>query len=98
MKLLIAKTRQMARLVCSGPTVRGVHTLIHLADNSFNPFPNFGFSGPMRPLYPLSPTRVVPDHIPRPDYAEEGSPAISSRAMRRNTDADHPLRNSHFRE
>jgi len=22
----------------------------------------------MRPVYPLSPTRKVPEHIPRPDY------------------------------
>jgi methionyl aminopeptidase len=48
-------------------------------NNSFNPFPNFGFSGSMRPLYPLSPTRVVPDHIPRPDYSEEGIPISENR-------------------
>jgi hypothetical protein len=70
---------QMACLVCFWPN-RGAHLLTPLADSSFNPFPNFGFSGPLRPIYPLSPTRVVPDHIPRPDYAEDGSPAVSSRA------------------
>ena len=80
------------------PIVRGVHTSTQLAENSFNPFLNFGFSGPLRPVYPLSPTRVVPDHIPRPDYAEDGSPAVSFRAMLRNTDADHPLRNPRLRE
>ncbi len=58
---------------------RRTHALIPLADSSFNPFPNFGFSGPLRPVYPLSPRRDVPDHIPRPDYAEDGSPAISYR-------------------
>ena len=26
----------------------------------------------MRPAYPLSVTRKVPDHIPRPDYAQDG--------------------------
>jgi hypothetical protein len=72
------------------PCWRTPVTVTHLADNPFNPFPNFGFSGPLRPTYPLSPRRVVPDHIPRPDYAEEGSPVISSRAMLRNTDADRP--------
>jgi methionyl aminopeptidase len=49
-----------------------------LAENSYNPFPSFGFSGPLRPVYPLSPKRVVPDHIPRPDYAEDGSAAFFS--------------------
>ena len=78
--------------------VLDVRPLTPLAENSFNPFPNFGFSGSIRPVYPLSPTRVVPDHIPRPDYAENGSPVISSRTMLRNTDADHPLRNTHFRK
>ncbi|KAG5637407.1 hypothetical protein H0H81_004665 [Sphagnurus paluster] len=28
----------------------------------------------MRPVYPLSKTRIVPDHIPRPDYAVGGQP------------------------
>ena len=79
----------MASLVCFWPN-RGTHPLTPLADSSFNPFPNFGFSGPLRPIYPLSPTRIVPDHIPRPDYAEDGSPAVSFRAPLRNTDADHP--------
>lgn len=52
--------------------------LTALAGGTFNPFPSFGFSGPLRPVYPLSPKRVVPDHIPRPDYAEDGSPAMLS--------------------
>jgi methionyl aminopeptidase len=32
----------------------------------------YQWTGPMRPHYPLSPKRVVPDHIPRPDYADNG--------------------------
>ncbi|KAE9387493.1 methionine aminopeptidase [Gymnopus androsaceus JB14] len=42
--------------------------------NSYNPFPNYSFTGTLRPLYPLSPKRAVPDHIPRPDYATTGKP------------------------
>jgi hypothetical protein len=38
----------------------------------YNPFPNYAFTGALRPVYPLSNTRKVPDHIPRPDYAEDG--------------------------
>ncbi|KAJ3725988.1 peptidase M24, structural domain-containing protein [Lentinula raphanica] len=42
--------------------------------NTYNPFPNFTYTGTIRPLYPLSPRRTVPDHIPRPDYAATGNP------------------------
>lgn len=42
-------------------------------DGTFNPFPDFSYTGSIRPVYPLSPKRVVPDHIPRPDYAEDGA-------------------------
>ena len=44
-----------------------------LVDGTFNPFGNFKFTGSVRPKYPLSPKRVVPDHIVRPDYAEDGA-------------------------
>ncbi|KAG6854304.1 hypothetical protein C0991_008199 [Blastosporella zonata] len=44
-------------------------------DGTYNPFPNYAYTGSIRPVYPLSNTRVVPDHIPRPDYAADGRPA-----------------------
>lgn len=80
----------LSRIVRSSPK-HGCHRLTFSADGSFNPFPSFGFSGLLRPVYPLSPTRVVPDHIPRPDYAEDGSPALLSRMTSRRTDAVHIL-------
>jgi methionyl aminopeptidase len=43
-----------------------------LTGDTYNPFPNYSFTGSLRPAYPLSPKRIVPDHIPRPDYAENG--------------------------
>lgn len=55
------------------------HKLIHKPANSqskpsiqqpFNPWPNFSFTGPLRPMYPLSAKRFVPEHINRPDYAD----------------------------
>jgi len=64
------------------------HKLIHelaknggslSSDGSYNPFPNYSFTGTVRPLYPLSKTRAVPEHIPRPDYAESGIPLSESR-------------------
>ncbi|KAG0090256.1 Methionine aminopeptidase 1 [Podila epicladia] len=39
-----------------------------------DPWPGYKYSGSLRPLYPLSPRREVPAHIPRPDYAETGIP------------------------
>ncbi|KAL0071433.1 Methionine aminopeptidase 1 [Marasmius tenuissimus] len=39
---------------------------------SYNPFPNYSYTGPLRPMYPLSGKRAVPDHIPRPDYVDDG--------------------------
>ena len=44
----------------------------NLLDGTFNPFQSFRFTGELRPLYPLSPRRLVPPGIPRPDYAEDG--------------------------
>ena len=73
--------------VCIVPNHDVYHYLPFSADGTFNPFPNFGFSGLLRPVYPLSPKRVVPDHIPRPDYAEDGSSNVPSRLTPRNTDS-----------
>ncbi|KAI4527840.1 methionine aminopeptidase [Schizophyllum commune Tattone D] len=47
--------------------------------NAYNPFPNYNFTGTLRPMYPLSPRRPVPDHIPRPDYAKDGVPTSEIR-------------------
>lgn len=40
----------------------------------YNPFPAYSFSGPLRPVYPLSPRRTVPERIRHPDYAQNGIP------------------------
>lgn len=47
-----------------------------LPDGSYNPFPSFDFTGSLRPAYPLSAKRLVPDNIPRPDYAEDGQSTL----------------------
>lgn len=41
---------------------------------SYDPFPSYEYTGPLRPAYPLSPKRVVPDHIAKPDYHRDGIP------------------------
>lgn len=52
--------------------------------NFFNPFPNFHFTGPLRPVYPLSPKRTVPKSIRHPDYAEDGIPKSGRSLVRAN--------------
>ena len=43
-----------------------------VSEGTFNPWPEFGYSGTLRAVYPLSPRRAVPDHIGKPDYAKDG--------------------------
>lgn len=52
------------------------HKALHKAQNTglYNPFPTFQFTGPLRPVYPLSERRTVPRSIPHPDYAYDGVP------------------------
>lgn len=52
------------------------------ATGFYNPFPSYSFTGPLRPVYPLSPKRTVPKSIPHPDYAASGIP--KSRSIGRN--------------
>ncbi len=52
----------------------------------YNPFPNFHFTGPLRPVYPLSPRRTVPKSIPYPDYAGDGIPRLEHTARRNKID------------
>lgn len=40
----------------------------------FNPFPTYPFTGPLRPVYPLSEKRVIPKSIPHPEWSESGVP------------------------
>ncbi|KAJ6547531.1 peptidase M24, structural domain-containing protein [Mycena capillaripes] len=53
---------------------------IYAADGTYNPFPNYNFTGPMRPAYPLSSKRKIPDHIQLPDYVSDGIPKSEMRA------------------
>ncbi|KAK0516300.1 hypothetical protein JMJ35_000903 [Cladonia borealis] len=52
------------------------HKAVHKTASTalYNPFPTFPFTGSLRPIYPLSPRRPVPDSIPHPNYARDGDP------------------------
>ena len=55
----------------------GLESKIDPETGNYNPFPTYPFTGPLRPAYPLSPKRQVPESIPRPDYAVSGIPKSS---------------------
>ncbi|KAL9617458.1 MAG: hypothetical protein Q9204_008484, partial [Flavoplaca sp. TL-2023a] len=53
------------------------HKVVHKAASGgtlHNPFPSFKFTGPLRPVYPLSPKRPIPAHITKPPWSEDGDP------------------------
>ena len=52
------------------------------ATQQYNPFPTFAFTGSLRPVYPLSPRRTVPESIPHPDYASDGIPRSERKSRR----------------
>ncbi|KAF1990295.1 methionine aminopeptidase [Aulographum hederae CBS 113979] len=54
------------------------------AEGHYNPFPTFPFTGPLRPVYPLSPRRELPESIKRPDYAADGTPYSEQIFINRN--------------
>ncbi|CCA75578.1 probable methionine aminopeptidase [Serendipita indica DSM 11827] len=37
---------------------------------TYNPFPSFHYAGSLRPVYPLSPRRIIPEGIAKPEWAD----------------------------
>lgn len=54
------------------------------ATGAYNPFPNFPYSGTLRPVYPLSPHRTLPKSIPHPVWWQDGNPKYSRSLTSRN--------------
>ncbi|KAF2148758.1 methionine aminopeptidase 1 [Myriangium duriaei CBS 260.36] len=54
------------------------------ATGHYNPFPTYSYSGPLRPVYPLSPRRTIPARIPHPEYAADGIPRSEQTFVGRN--------------
>lgn len=52
------------------------HKAVHKAASTalYNPFPKFNYTGTLRPIYPLSPRRIVPESIPHPPWSKDGDP------------------------
>jgi len=64
-------TYQLTRLLM---LLQPEHKVIHKSNASHNPFPTFSFTGSLRPAYPLSPKRTVPEYVPHPNYAKDADP------------------------
>ncbi|KAM7219235.1 Peptidase M24, structural domain containing protein [Rhypophila decipiens] len=61
------------------------HKLLHKKNTGiYNPFPSYPFTGSLRPVYPLTPRRKVPDHIAKPDWYKDGIPKYSPNMRRLN--------------
>lgn len=61
------------------------HKLIHkelAALQPHDPFPDYAYTGSVRPVYPLSPTRLIPANVPLPDHAKDGIPVAEQRIFR----------------
>ncbi|KAG0690273.1 Methionine aminopeptidase 1 [Pichia californica] len=64
---------------CNSTCFRGSfskHKAIHPKEGveSYNPFPEYSYTGNVKPSYPLSIKREVPNDIIKPDYAIDGTP------------------------
>ncbi|KAF8921336.1 peptidase M24, structural domain-containing protein [Mucidula mucida] len=73
----VQKTHKIVHALITGSTTS---TADAFEKGTYNPFPNYEYTGSMRPVYPLSGKRAVPDHIPRPEYADDGKPMAEVRA------------------
>ncbi|KAL8928317.1 MAG: hypothetical protein Q9172_001001 [Xanthocarpia lactea] len=70
------------------------HTIVHKTAKGktqnvtgpYNPFPSYSFTGTVRPVYPLSARRPVPNTIRQPDWAEDGIPKGEKRLNRSKVD------------
>lgn len=64
------------------------HKALHNKEDGLNdpydPFPNFKYTGSLRPHYPLTPKRTVPEHIEKPDWYSNGLPISEQRNDRLN--------------
>lgn len=58
----------------SWQTHKSIHKNENGNDEPYDPWPEFQYSGDLRPNYPLTAKRAIPKHIKLPDYANNGKP------------------------
>jgi methionyl aminopeptidase len=74
---------------CNSNCFRGSfsqHKAIHKKEGveTYNPFPEYAYTGDIRPEFPLSLRREIPDNIVKPDYAKNGEPVSELKNDRTN--------------
>lgn len=74
---------------CNSNCFRGSfaqHKAIHPKEGceTYDPYPEYNYRGDLRPCFPLSPRREVPDNIVKPDYAQNGEPVSELKNDRTN--------------
>lgn len=79
----------MQNYFCNSICFRGSfaqHKAIHPKEGveSYDPYPEFAYRGTIKPAFPLSPRRPVPDSIAKPDYAFNGEPVSELKNDRTN--------------
>lgn len=64
-----------------------MHKALHNSQDgseSYDPFTKFKYTGSLRPHYPLTPKRTIPDDIEKPDWADNGLPVSEQKNDRLN--------------
>lgn len=74
---------------CNSNCFRGSfsqHKGIHQKEGveTYDPYPDYDYRGSIRPCFPLSHRRSVPDSIAKPDYAQNGEPVSELKNDRKN--------------
>ncbi|CAH0056771.1 unnamed protein product [Clonostachys solani] len=73
---------ESSRPLAQVPSSNTLHPYLGAA--TYDPFPNFHYSGSLRAAYPLSPHRTLPKSIPHPVWWEDGNPKYSRSIINRN--------------
>jgi len=62
------------------------HRTMHKSQTTgyYNPYPNFPYTGSLRPVYPLSEHRTLPKSIPHPVWWQDGNPKYNRSLVNRN--------------
>lgn len=89
LKCPICLKQGLNQYFCNSNCFRGSfsrHKAIHKKEGieTYDPYPEYDYGGTLRPVFPLTPRREVPDSIAKPDYAKNGEPTSELKNDRTN--------------
>lgn len=89
LKCPICLKQGLNQYFCNSNCFRGSfsrHKAIHKKEGieTYDPYPEYDYRGTLRPVFPLTPRREVPDSIAKPDYAKNGEPTSELKNDRTN--------------